>query len=217
MKPRILLVNPPIHDFAAYDFWLKPYGRLRVAGLLRRRAPTRSSSRTTSSWGTRTPSGSRSSRRCGSPARGPQPAVRLTWYDGGLVPARPEELDEGQPLSEWSGGLLFVGEKGKMLCDFVGTNPRLIPASKMKAYAPPPKTLPRSIGHKEEWIRACQGGETPGANFQVAGHVSEILALGNIALGVGKELRWDAPAMKVTNVPEATPYVRRPYREGWTL
>jgi predicted dehydrogenase len=151
------------------------------------------------------------------PARGNQPAVRLTWYDGGLVPERPEELDEGQPLSEWNGGLLFVGEKGKMLCDFVGTNPRLIPASKMNAYGAPPKTLPRSIGHKEEWIRACQGGEPPGANFQVAGHVSEILALGNIALGVGKELRWDATGMKVTNVPEANPYVRRPYREGWTL
>ena len=32
MKPRILLVNPPIYDFSAYDFWLKPYGLLRVAG-----------------------------------------------------------------------------------------------------------------------------------------------------------------------------------------
>ena len=33
---RILLVNPPIYDFAAYDFWLKPYGLLSVAGYLRR-------------------------------------------------------------------------------------------------------------------------------------------------------------------------------------
>ena len=37
MKPTILLVNPPIYDFSAYDFWLKPYGLLRVAGLLRDR------------------------------------------------------------------------------------------------------------------------------------------------------------------------------------
>ncbi|HLX62874.1 MAG TPA: B12-binding domain-containing radical SAM protein [Planctomycetota bacterium] len=36
--PRILLLNPPIHDFAAYDFWLKPYGLLNVAGRLRERA-----------------------------------------------------------------------------------------------------------------------------------------------------------------------------------
>jgi len=35
MKPRILLVNPPIYDFTAYDFWLKPYGLLSVAGYLR--------------------------------------------------------------------------------------------------------------------------------------------------------------------------------------
>ena len=38
VKPRILLVNPPIYDFAAYDFWLKPYGLLSVAGYLRGRA-----------------------------------------------------------------------------------------------------------------------------------------------------------------------------------
>ena len=38
MKPRILLVNPAIYDFAAYDFWLKPYGMLSVAGKLRGRA-----------------------------------------------------------------------------------------------------------------------------------------------------------------------------------
>ena len=35
---RILLLNPPIYDFTAYDFWLKPYGVLRVAGMLRGRA-----------------------------------------------------------------------------------------------------------------------------------------------------------------------------------
>jgi radical SAM superfamily enzyme YgiQ (UPF0313 family) len=35
MSKRILLVNPPIYDFTAYDFWLKPLGLLSVAGLLR--------------------------------------------------------------------------------------------------------------------------------------------------------------------------------------
>ena len=38
MRPSILLVNPPIYDFSAYDFWLKPYGLLRVAGFLRNQA-----------------------------------------------------------------------------------------------------------------------------------------------------------------------------------
>lgn len=38
MRPRILLINPPIYDFAAYDFWLKPYGLLSIAGYLRGKA-----------------------------------------------------------------------------------------------------------------------------------------------------------------------------------
>ena len=34
MKQKVLLVNPPIYDFSAYDFWLKPYGLLRAGGYL---------------------------------------------------------------------------------------------------------------------------------------------------------------------------------------
>jgi radical SAM superfamily enzyme YgiQ (UPF0313 family) len=34
--PRVLLVNPWIHDFAAYDFWARPLGLLLLAGILRR-------------------------------------------------------------------------------------------------------------------------------------------------------------------------------------
>jgi len=151
------------------------------------------------------------------PARGDMPPVKLTWYDGGLTPERPDELEEDKPLSEWSGGLLFVGDEGKILCDFTGANPRLIPESKMNAYQQPPKTLPRSIGHKNEWIEAIKGGQAPGANFEVAGHVSEILCVGNIALRTGKTLQWDGPNLQVTNVPEANQHVRREYREGWTL
>ena len=32
---NLLLVNPPIYDFTAFDFWLRPYGLLRVGGQLR--------------------------------------------------------------------------------------------------------------------------------------------------------------------------------------
>jgi hypothetical protein len=38
MPPKILLVNPPVYDFAAYDFWLKPYGLLTVGGFLQDKA-----------------------------------------------------------------------------------------------------------------------------------------------------------------------------------
>lgn len=41
MKPKILLVNPPIYDFSAHDFWLKPYGLLTVSGYLKNTADLR--------------------------------------------------------------------------------------------------------------------------------------------------------------------------------
>lgn len=150
------------------------------------------------------------------PARGDQPPVKLTWYDGGLRPPRAEELEVDKAMSEWSGGLLFVGDDGKILCDFTGKNPRLIPESKMQAYQQPPKTLPRSIGHHEEWIEACKGGPKPGACFEVAGHVSEILSLGNIAVRTGEMLQWDGPAMRITNAEAANQHVGRDYRQGWS-
>ncbi len=143
------------------------------------------------------------------PARGDMQPVKLTWYDGGLKPARPEELDEEREMG--NDGILYVGDKGKML------NGRLIPESRMKAYKQPPKTLPRSIGHHKEWIEACKGGKPAGSNFDVSGPATETVLLGNIALRTGKQLKWDGPNMKVTNVPEADQYTHRQYRQGWTL
>ena len=54
-------------------------------------------------------------------------------------------------------GLLFIGDTGKILCRFSGGHPRLIPEAKMKAFQPPPKTLPRSPGNEREWLDACKG------------------------------------------------------------
>ncbi|MHC4497819.1 MAG: Gfo/Idh/MocA family protein [Planctomycetota bacterium] len=150
------------------------------------------------------------------PARGDMPPVRLTWYDGGLKPPRPRELEEGRKLR--AEGMLFVGDKGKLL------NERLIPESRMKEYGKPPRVLPRSPGHFKEWIDACKGGEPARANFDWAGPLTEIVLLGNIALR--RELRekltqtklyWDGPNMRCSNVPEANEYIRREYRKGWTL
>lgn len=33
--PRLLLVNPWIHDFAAFDLWMRPLGFLELAAALR--------------------------------------------------------------------------------------------------------------------------------------------------------------------------------------
>jgi hypothetical protein len=87
----------------------------------------------------------------------------------------------------------------------------------MKTFQPPPKTLPRSIGHEREWIEACKGGKPGGANFEFEAPVTETILLGNVALRTGKKLYWDGPGMKVTNVPPAEQYVNPAYRQGWTL
>ena len=149
------------------------------------------------------------------PARNTMPPVKVTWYDGGLRPPRPEELDKGQKLP--GEGLLLIGDKGSILCSFMGGSPTLLPESRRKAFEPPPKTLPRSIGHDREWIEACKGSKNaPGANFGFSGLVTEAILLGNVALRTGERLVWNRSKLEATNAPAAQPFIRPEYREGWT-
>jgi hypothetical protein len=151
------------------------------------------------------------------PAREGMPPVKLTWYDGGLMPDRPDELEEGLRFGEPDDNL-YIGEKGKIL------GHRLLPESRSKEYGKPPQVLPRSPGHHKEWINACKGGEPAGSNFDVAGPLTEVVLLGNVAVRMGQQLYekglklyYDGPNMKVTNLPEANKYIRSEYREGWNL
>ena len=148
------------------------------------------------------------------PARGVMPPVHLTWYDGALKPERPPELEEERQLERE--GLMFVGERGTILCGFMGERPRLIPASKMNGFTPPPKTLPRSPVHNREWLDACKGGKTvPGANFEFEAKVTETILLGNVAQRVGRKLVWDAAGLRASNVPSADKLIQPEYRTGW--
>jgi predicted dehydrogenase len=153
------------------------------------------------------------------PARSEMPPVQLTWYDGGLTPPRPEGMDEARPMKGEEGeGLLFVGDKGSILCGFSGRNPKLIPESRMKAYQPPPKTLPRSPGNEREWLDACKGGKIkPGANFEFSAMVTESLLLGTVALRAGEKITWDRAGLKVANLASAQPFVQPERRQGWAL
>ena len=151
------------------------------------------------------------------PERGDMPPVRLHWYDGGMLPPRPEELDEGEELDR-EDGILFVGEKGKILVEGWGGNePRLIPKSRMKEYRQPEKSLPRSAGHHKEWIEACKGNGTTRSNFDFAGPLTEAVLLGTLSVRTGRRLLWDAENMKVTNDSEANALLHYKYREGWSL
>lgn len=151
------------------------------------------------------------------PARGDMPPLQVHMYDGGLMPPRPEELEPGRSMGE--NGVLFVGDKGKMLCGGWSSSPRLIPESRMKEYVRPAPTLSRSIGHIQEWIEACKNGTPTGADFAYAGPYVEIPLMGNVAVRTGRniELHYDVTNMQVTNVPEANQYLQMEYRNGWSL
>jgi predicted dehydrogenase len=152
------------------------------------------------------------------PARGDRPSLKLTWYDGGLMPERPDELEPDRKMGSMYGGLLFIGERGKIICGAHGAGGlRIIPESQMQAYERPPRRLPRSVGHHAEWIEACKSGPPAGSNFDYAGPLAETVLLGNIAIRAGERIHWDPAQMKITNLPEANAYLRRDYRPGWSL
>ncbi len=147
------------------------------------------------------------------PARNGRPPVKLVWYDGDKRPPRPAELEENRKLPGGIGGQLIVGDKGTIMAnDVYCRSIRLIPETEMKAFERPEKTLPRSPGVYKEWIQACKGQGTPGANFDYSGPLTEMVLLGNLAVRTGKRIEWDAANLCCTNVPEANALVRKKYR-----
>ena len=154
------------------------------------------------------------------PARGNMPPVKLHWYDGGILPERPDDLEPGRKIPE--SGTIFVGDKGKLICDTYSENPRIFPESKMKAYKRPAKTLRRVEGgvngHERDWINACKGGPAASSNFDYSGPFTETVVMGNLAvLNPDKVLLWDGENMKVTNDEQANAFVRPKFRDGWSL
>jgi predicted dehydrogenase len=149
-------------------------------------------------------------------ARGDKPPVRMTWYSM-LMPPRPEELEPGRDLTGDGNGILFVGDRGKIMCGGWGGSPRLIPESRMKDFIRPARTLPRSRGHHRDWIEACKGGPAASSNFQVAGPMVEAVLLGAAAIRSNKYLEWNSADMKVANCSDADLFIHPEYRNGWTL
>ena len=151
------------------------------------------------------------------PATANRPAVDTFWYDGGMKPQTPEELyEDNQDLADE--GMLFVGDKGKILCDFRGSKPRLIPSSRQKAFEGSVVAQDAEPAHADdEWVNAIRNGTKSRGSFEQVAPMSEAVMLANIALRVPyKRLLWDAQKMEFTNSPEATALVRREqYRGGW--
>jgi hypothetical protein len=150
------------------------------------------------------------------PERGKQPAVRMTWYDGGLMPSAPVGMQANQRLPD--NGVLYMGSKGMMYHASHGGMPQLLPAELHEEAKKVPKTMERSPGHYEEWVAACKGGPRPVSNFDYAGPLTEIVLLGVLALRApGRRLEWDSTKQQVKNVPELNAFVHPDYRKGWSL
>ncbi len=152
------------------------------------------------------------------PARGDRPGFDAYWYDGGLMPPRPPELEPDRQLPMGAGNL-FIGTKGTIMVSSAnGESPRIIPESKMQQIGRPKNPLDPSPGHFEEFVMAARGEKAidfPKSNFAYAGPMTQTLQLGNVALRVRQKIEWDG--QKVTNVPQAHEYLDREPRPGWKV
>ncbi len=159
--------------------------------------------------------------------------INLSWYDGGILPQRPDELLPDEPMGSWDGGVIFEGESGKIMCGCYGENPTLLPTNLMTRIRFSVPTLPRvPEGHYVQWVNACIAGygkNKVSSPFEYAGPFTESILMGNIAIrsftmknptlkGWGdkylgrKKLLWDAQNMKITNFEEANKFIKRDYR-----
>jgi predicted dehydrogenase len=154
------------------------------------------------------------------PKRGKLPEVEVTWYDGGLLPERPEELPAGEVLGrDPNGGCIFEGDKGKLMCGAYGRDPILLPYDKMDDFKKPEPTTRRPEketglscwkgAHEQDWIRACK--ESPesrveaSSNFSYSGPLNEMVVMGVVAVrlqDLNRELIWNGEKMEFENISD---------------
>ncbi|MGZ8376641.1 MAG: Gfo/Idh/MocA family oxidoreductase [Gemmatirosa sp.] len=155
------------------------------------------------------------------PANGARGPVKLFWYDGGLMPPRPAHLPDDQTLPrDDGGGGVFIGERGILVYETYGNNPRVFPPSLQAAADAVPKTIARiDVPHEVNWVRACKQQGEASSPFAYAAALNETMLLPIVALraGQGRKLRYDAAAMAFPDAPEANPFLTRRYRHGWSL
>jgi predicted dehydrogenase len=158
-------------------------------------------------------------------ARGNNPAVRMTWYDGGLMPPRPDALPTDIILDR-SGGGFFVGTKGILMYDTYGNNPRFYPESLKEAGDRVPVSIERvplppggGSQHMYAFMNAVSGKGKPSSDFAYATRLTETMLLGLVALqsGQGRKLLYDGANLQFTNVPEANQLLSRTMLNGFTL
>lgn len=151
------------------------------------------------------------------PARGDMPPVKLTWYDGGKMPERPDGLAPDFRLGDNDGGSLLIGEKGAITVGTYGNGPKFLSADQQAQWDAMAKKDIEVTPHHRNWIAACKGEQKAISNFDYAAPFTEVVLLGNVAMRAGQPIEWDTAAKQVTNAPDANRFVDIPYRAGWTL
>ncbi len=145
------------------------------------------------------------------PARGSQPPLELTWYHGGKRPARVQ--DDGD--FTWRSGVLFVGEKGELISDY--SRHVLLPKDRFQNVAPPPRSIPESVGHHQEWIQACKTRGLTTCSFDYSGPLTEAALLGNVAYRTQSRIEWNVKKLRAVDCSQAQTYIQHRYRKGWSI
>lgn len=140
----------------------------------------------------------------------------LWWYDGNQ---RPEILNklkraDGSNL-QWGDGQLFIGDGGMLISDY-GSH-MLLPQEKFADYQRPAQSIPGSIGHHAEWIKACKEGTPTTCNFGYSGALAEAVLLGNVAFSAQKAIEWDGEQARVKNDAAAQELIVPEFRAGFEV
>jgi len=152
------------------------------------------------------------------PARGKRPAVKLTWYDGRLMPPIPDGLEPGRRIP--ASGAFILGDRGCMMHGSHGAGGlRIVPEAQMKEYKRPARTLSRvKGGHEGDWIRACKDGKAASSSFEYGGALTEMVLLGVAAIRAkNQKLYWDAEKLTFTNNDAANALLHTEYRGDYRL
>jgi len=136
------------------------------------------------------------------------PEVRVTWYDGGLLPKRPDKMPDNFPMGDWNGGVMFIGSKDILVTDCYSARPRLVSGRVPKATVVLPRVA-KDLNHQTDWVRACK--ESPksrveaSSHFGYAGPFNEMVVMGVLAVrlqDLKRKLLWDGENMRFTNISD---------------
>jgi predicted dehydrogenase len=138
--------------------------------------------------------------------------VPVTWYDGAKKPPMAvRALLEGDELP--GAGSIFVGTQGALVLPHVA-KPLLYPDKKFKDMKFPEVA---SDDHWAKYVEACLGGSRTTASFDFAGPLAEAVLVGTVAYRFPQTtLHWN-PAQLAFSEGAANGFVRRSYREGWSV